>query len=242
MAKIFNITGAISAAIILCFSITSCSKVNTPEIKEKKLVNFRNQAESADPSYGYTFNYDNQGRLISATLKYDSIVHHDFIWDENTITLTKTSNTGTAPQSYKFVLKNNLVQYFENENKGRCTITYNSANQFVESSNGNTAQWDGDKFIQFTENRVEGILTYGASCEKGYLPFAATLITPSECTVLYLAHPEIGGIRTNQLPSTIDLYLSGKKAYSMNFAYEFDQDGYITKIINDEATFLLTWE
>lgn len=242
MTKIFRLAGVSLTTIILCLAFTSCSKFNSQDYKVKRLVNFSNDVDSPDSQNGYTFSYDNNGRLISATVTNDSIVYHNFNWEGNTITVNKTSNTGSAPLKYKIVMENNLVKYFEKENNDLCTFTYNSANKFVESSYGNYADWDGDKFIKYTKNKVECILTYGTTCENGYLPFAATLIPPSECTVLYLAHPEIGGMRTNQLPSTIDFYFAGKKADSMNFNYEFDKDGYITKIINDDVSYFLTWE
>ena len=242
MTKIFRLLGVISSAIVLCLSIISCSKDNSKEPVDKKLVKFGSLPALSDPSNGYTFVYDNNDRLVSATVKYDSTITYNFIWEGNVITVNKTSNTGSAPQSYKFVLENNLVQYFEKGNNERCTFKYNSANKFIESSEGNSAEWDGDKFIKFSENRIECILAYGTICNKGYLPFTATVIPPAECTVLYLAHPEIGGIRTNQLPSSMDLYLAGKKSSTMNFDYEFDEDGYITKIINDSVTYVLQWE
>ena len=243
MIKIFKSVVITFAAILLVFCFTSCDKVNTPEPGEKKLVKFSSlERFTADPSNGYTFVYDNNDRLVSATVKYDSTVIYNFIWESNVITVNKTSNTGSAPQSYKFVLENNLVQYSEKGNNERCTFKYNSANKFIESSDGNSAEWDGDKFMKFKENRIECILSYGTICNKGYLPFTATVIPPAECTVLYLAHPEIGGIRTNQLPSSMDLYLAGKKSSTMNFEYEFDQDGYVTKILSESASYVLVWE
>ena len=59
--------------------------------------------------------------------------------------------------------------------------------------------------------------------------------------VLFMAHPEIAGMRTNQLPNT---YSPGDEEFSLT--YEYDKEGYISKIKTKDsygsATYTLTWK
>ena len=77
--------------------------------------------------------------------------------------------------------------------------------------------------------------TYGESCEKGYYPLIPYFMgyrSPTEM-MLFMAHPEITGMRTKQLPTRMG---------GITFTYEFDKEGYISKlgVNNTEAT--LTWK
>ena len=59
---------------------------------------------------------------------------------------------------------------------------------------------------------------------------------------LFMAHPEIVGIRTNQLPNT---YSPDDEEFSLT--YEYDKEGYISKIKmknedGDSETYTLTWK
>ena len=62
---------------------------------------------------------------------------------------------------------------------------------------------------------------------------------------LFMAHPEIAGIRTTQLPvSTVEIERSTNK---YTYTYEFDKDDYISKMIKKGSdgslwTYTLTWK
>ena len=63
-----------------------------------------------------------------------------------------------------------------------------------------------------------------------------------EFDALFIAHPEIAGMRTNQLPDT---YTSDDDEISLS--YEYDKEGYISKIKLENAdgdtdTYTLTWK
>ena len=72
---------------------------------------------------------------------------------------------------------------------------------------------------------------------------------------LYCAHPELLGLRTKQLPKSATRNRTYndtgyKSSITALFSYEFDKDGYISKITIIETyegetstdTYLLTWE
>ena len=93
----------------------------------------------------------------------------------------------------------------------------------------------------------EGKLTYGKTCSKGYHPFIATMIGAGEYQVLFMAHPEIAGMRTSQLPQSItwthtDNYSGKTDSSTYTFTYEFDKEGYISKINSEYSTYTFVWE
>ena len=63
---------------------------------------------------------------------------------------------------------------------------------------------------------------------------------------LFMAHPEIIGVRTEQLPATITETLNDGSTKIYTYSYTFDNEGYISKIeiVNNEkkSTCILTWE
>ena len=57
-----------------------------------------------------------------------------------------------------------------------------------------------------------------------------------------VVHPELFGLRTKQLPATV---CGGRDSVAETFAYEFDKDGYISKIIvsgRNKWSYTLTWK
>ena len=255
-------------AVLMCTNFTSCSEDDDPtEVKNengivtsgKKLVKIVGKSENGSYSENYTYSYDNKGRLVAATVmegeeNYSSTETFDFIWGDDVIKVTKTcpSSNSTYTENYTLTLKNGLVQY-EDYGYGTGTYAYNSKNRFIEFSDVEyewrtiTAIWDGDKLAAISEDDNEGKLTYGKTCSKGYFPFIATIIGAGECQVLFMAHPEIAGMRTSQLPQSItwthtDDYSGKTDSSTHTFTYEFDKEGYISKINSEYTTYTLVWE
>lgn len=259
-------------AVLMCVNFTSCSEDDDPtEVKNengivtsgKKLVKIVGKSENGSYSENFiTYSYDNKGRLVAATVmggeeNYSSTETFDFIWGDDVIKVTKTfdfiwgdDGNKTYTETYTLTLNNGLVQY-EDYGDGTGTYAYNSKNRFIEFSDveyewRTTAIWDGDKLAAISEYDNEGKLTYGKTCSKGYFPFIATIIGAGECEVLFMAHPEIAGMRTSQLPQSITWThtdYSGKTDSSTDtFTYEFDKEGYISKIISEYTTYTLVWE
>ena len=82
------------------------------------------------------------------------------------------------------------------------------------------------------------------------------MIDTGECPLLFMAHPEIAGMRTTQLPTSItwthtDDYSGKTDSETSTMEYEFDKEGYISKIIGKETDsdgstdtyiYTLTWQ
>ena len=127
------------------------------------------------------------------------------------------------------------------------TYYYNSSNRLIKAAFTHhlgytvNAVWDKDKLVSVdTNDTYEAILTYGETCKKGYFPLISDVIGLGD--VLFMVHPEIAGMRTNQLPNT---YSPDDEEISMT--YEYDKEGYISKIklkVNDgnTDTYTLTWK
>ena len=120
-----------------------------------------------------------------------------------------------------------------------------------------TCEWEGDKLISAVNIDIHEDLKYkysNISCVKGYCPIIAWNNTQEMIT---LAHPERVGLRTTHCPVSIDgfsEFFDDPVTYNYTYEYEFDDEGYITKIIetttekinNEETTrckvYTLTWE
>ena len=64
---------------------------------------------------------------------------------------------------------------------------------------------------------------------------------------LFIAHPEIAGSLTTQLPASITETSKNHGSEKAIITYEFDKDGYISKILIKAAdgsteTYTLTWQ
>ena len=109
--------------------------------------------------------------------------------------------------------------------------------------------WSGDKLSFGDYGGKYDTFTYeGHVCRKGYNPrIAACVVADSPLAV---AHPELFGVRTMQLPATITSVYSTTEDTVTNvteYSYEMDNDGYITKITGTgedgySYSYTLTWE
>lgn len=232
--------------------------------KGKKIVKIVEESENG--SYKYkdvqTFEYDSEGRLskyisileekFNPTTSRDTITK-DFYWADGAIKVVR--NDEHYKETSTLVLVNGLVQSCEGSGNNSYTFqdafTYNEKNQFVwgehtsgySYSQSTTAKWDGDKLVSMSNNgqdEVTRTLAYGTSCSKGYFPFVVTMM--EFCNdALYVAHPEIVGMRTNQLPSSITLK-SRYETVTSEVAYEFDNEGYLSKVVADDCTYTINWQ
>ena len=256
-------------AVLTCVNFAACSSGDDDPTEEKGeggIVVYSKKltkivADSPETKVYTVFTYDNKGRLIKVTEKevYGDNIETDtyqFVWDDNAIKVTET-NSSSGPgsnfsntENYTFGLKNGLVQYGDSE--GYETYTYDSSGRLIrygDESWAGTATWNGNKLMSVSEDDLKGTLTYGTSCPKGYFPLIVLIVEAGECDYLFMAHPEIAGIRTAKLPSSITWTYTddnGKASETNTLAYEFDNEGYISKIKGDVGegayTYTLTWE
>jgi len=264
--KTFRLIGMALLAVVMSINFTSCSDDDEEAIKnddgiitnQKKLMEIK---ETSDDGYIsiYTFSYDNQSRLTSIVDNEDG--HSDnniinFTWGNNTIIATKR---GDARRTY--TLSDNLVRKQQNNEGASKAFTYNSSNQLIkvdetdERHSGDdcsyTYTWDNGKMTKhiYKENNSEKSYVYeytynGKTC-KGWFPNMEDEGWDAlDDDYIFFAHPELVGMRTNQLPEQIfskdteiyeyyDEYFKEtcKSEYTyedtVKFEYKLDKDGYV---------------
>lgn len=222
--------GMALAAVLLSVGYTSCSKENLDGSKdfskEKKLVKMVSKDEDGKDLEVFTFEYDDKGKLLKSTGSFD---HSEYAWTSN---YSWNDNVIMIDQEYAVALENGLVK----SNSSNDTYTYNDSNRITQYTHNNrtsTFTWDGDKIVSMSSYVGSNMtFTYGEPCKKGYCPLIPYLMFQYDD--LSMAHPEIFGARSKQLPTMIGGIL---------LTYEFDKEGYITKIyLNQSNPMILTWE
>lgn len=263
--KTFRLIGMALLAVVMCVNFASCSDDDDP-IKnddgiitnQKKLMEIK---ETSDDGYIsiYTFSYDNQSRLTSIVDNEDG--HSDnniinFTWGNNTIIATKR---GDARRTY--TLSDNLVRKQQNNEGASKAFTYNSSNQLIkvdetdERHSGDdcsyTYTWDNGKMTKhiYKENNSEKSYVYeytynGKTC-KGWFPNMEDEGWDAlDDDYIFFAHPELVGMRTNQLPEQIFNKYTDKSEYydeyyketckyeytdeeTTKFDYTLNKDGYL---------------
>ena len=244
--KTLRMYGMALVAIVLSVSLASCSKNNNPVkgedgvvVNEKKLTRIVSQRDTT------RFQYDGNGRLIKSDTYYNTST---LIWKDNTIDL---DNSHSWPFKYILTIENGRVQNEEGIEDGYIYYTYNSANRLTDilyvadyESQLESFQWDGDKIISISGEDYKISFTYKQMCNKGYFPLFDHFCGWNDHK-LYEAHPELIGIRTKELPASITYNDSDGYNQTTTCSYEFDTEGYITKIIMEEGneieTYTLTW-
>lgn len=270
--KTFRLVSAALFAVLMCANFASCSKdddaTNTDvggndeggnqevTVNEKKLVKLACKDDVWDSTY--TLSYDSEGRLQTTSYyetdgEYNTFSNNrKFIWGDNAIKVITKYDNGEE-HSYTFTLTNGLVRTCEDSE----TFSYNSSNRLTridfEDDNYDYRTeviWDKDKLVSVVDyyngkTDYDTTFTYGTTCKKGYNPL---IPEPIYWDMLFVAHPEIAGMRTTQLPTTYterDNYSNDIE--SANISYEFDKEGYISKIKyeyedGNVATYTLTWK
>lgn len=259
--KRFRFFGMALVAVCMCMNFTACSSGDGPDdggdsINEKKLT----KIVSGEETYT-TFSYDNQGRVIEAvdTQKHESskeIHTYQYIWGDDAVVVNKQTQvvnpdgyTEKSSSSYEYSIENGLVQSSDRDG-GVETFYYNNSNRLSQIKSRwytDDLLWDGDKLVTIDSGGFK--LTYKESCSKGYSPIFVTECINSE--PLLMAHPEIIGVKTKQLPATITETMDdgpgyGEQTVVNTYSYTFDNEGYISKIElasnEDKLTYTLTWE
>ena len=191
----------------------------------------------------YTFVYDEKGRVIECVEAYTyeggtDVTNYNFIWGDDAVMVTSDDSR----MNYTLNLENGLVQSCSDGS----TFSYNKSGRFAQGKDEwctISTIWDGDKLASISEDgNLDRTFTYQSTCKKGYFPFIPMMID-FNCYMLFMAHPEIAGMRTSQLPKTI-VSKSQYEDETMTLDYEFDKDGYISKLklLEFNVTYTLTWK
>ena len=248
-------------AVLVCANFAACSSDDDTASngvggkKMSKLV-YENYSSYTTVAETMTFDYDVDGKLVLASNDYDNRIF-EFNWSEDMIERICLSDNYS---SRDYILKNNLVQKVDHDydyDMGD-RFVYNGANRLEQRIEPSTlyeytyttsATWDGDKLMSITSkagDRIisKEIITYGGRCSAGYNPLIVSLFYGKE---LFYAHPELLGLRTNQLPVSVTYYSSDNSVKTYNYEYEFDAASYITKIVEKVdneivRAWTITWE
>ena len=223
--KTFRLIGMALLAVVMCENFTSCSDDEEKPTKnddgvitnQKRLMEIKKTNAEGSLEI-YTFSYDSKGRLTSVTDSWNGKEYTTrFTWGNNTI-----MGDGDSGESTYFLNNNNLVSSFntiiQRINNSNPENTYNSSNQLINTSISRctaTYTWNNDRITKcFGDDYI------------------------------FFAHPELIGMRTNQLPEQIlikgtdkgeyddDYYQETcKSEYTYEDKFEFDytlnKDGYL---------------
>lgn len=253
-------------AIVMGVSLTSCSKDNNTDSgdqsSEKKLMKIVTVDESGN-EMGLRFHYDNNGKLNKVQFNNaedgPDLRTSKYSWDGNVINFKEPNSQDT----FKFTIDDQFIISYENGSISRSYLYFSDRldkiNLGVTDSFGKPAYistiWNEDKLVEIKDvasTTTVTTITYGKTCNKGYCPIIPSMIegskhlldvTDASIMGLYVAHPELFGVRTSQLPATITTTDRWGDSKSENISYEFSEDGYISKIIwEDDYSLNLIWE
>lgn len=287
--KTIKFIGMALFAILMCVNFTSCNQDDDPTkndngiiTKEKKLTKieinefiwvmnpFTGKWGSNTHKEIITFKYEQQGKLLEATLVGSGCngsynYSYQFTWTNDAILIKEINiEDNNSISNYTLSLENGLVKC--DDSYDNYVYNYNSLNRLIKYSSDEwnepeitSITWDGDKLCSIYKENYVGYYDYVKSnfyyektCQKGYSPLLAMEVD-GVCNLLFIAHPEIIGIRTSQIP-TEHTYTTARQHtnttednYSSIISYEFDNDGYISKIIEKDEnkkdfTYTLIWE
>ena len=232
--KTFRLIGMALLAVVMSINFTSCSDDDEEPIKnddgiitnQKRLMEIK-ETNAEGSIEIYTFSYDSKGRLISVTDSWNGKEHYTtrFTWGNNTIIATSDDDDANT-----YTLTDNLVRKQQGDGEYSKIFTYNSSNQLIKVDEMDerhssddcsyTYTWDNGKMTKYIykENNSENSYVYeytynGKTC-KGWFPnIEDESWTPLDDDYIFFAHPELIGMRTNQLPEQIFNKYTDKSEY-----------------------------
>lgn len=248
-------------AVVMC--VASCSSddeednsiknddgivTNQKKLMEIKMVDDNGESIITEYSYG------SNKKLLSATRTklYDgkkNISTYTITWGTNKIIENKDGRAIT------YTFEDGLITH-TSDNKGgdlgNATLTYNSNKQLIKCQEIDIITnyiytqsyiWQGEKltklienvttnYNQYSEEYIDEYTYSGKTC-KGYLPIMVWNV--DDLRPLLEAHPELVGMRCNQLPDQIS-YKNDSYETIEKYTYTFDKDGYIESC-TEESTY-----
>lgn len=236
--KTFRFIGMALLAVVMSVNLTSCSDDDEPSknddgviTNQKQLVELRMTNEDGVSITEYS--YDSNGKLVSATNseQYDGSTHtstYTVTWGANKIIESRNGEAIT------YTLENGLITHTSDSDGGdldNTDFTYNANNQIVklqyDKEDYLSYTWQGEKLTKmawsFSDEDIHELSYSGKTC-KGYLPIMVWSV--DDLRPLLEAHPELAGMRCNQLPDKI---YSKEENYETTeqYTYTFDKDGYV---------------
>ena len=236
---------------------------------EKKLIEI-NLIDDYGNNEDYVFSYDEQGYLTSMESTYTT--NSTYEWKNKYIKEIYSDDSYATfnfkdglIESEKLDWVEDLIYFYGYNNLGQLNL-YGERDEidgFVSDRTNLT--WENNtltKIIDEDYSRYEDeydkeviTISYNGKTCKGYFPLINSYIFAGDVSLIW-AHPELAGIRTNQLPNTIRTN-DGFYDITYEFSYKFDENGYIKSCIvkeieydhyNDSyyelntSTYTFTWE
>lgn len=248
-------------AVLVSVNFTACSEEDDSTdgggvvAGGKKLTKLVMTNSAYAETETYTFSYDSKGQLINAISIFERegeryTSDYQLIWGDDAIKISE--RYGEDVDYYTATLDKGLIERMDvnsGDYNNYCIMTYNQAKRLVKGEEKDdyevNAIWDGDKLMSISEDGYETTFVYQETQNKGYFPFYSMLMDIIECDVLYMAHPELCGMRTTQLPASWTI-INRNETETMNATYEFNKDGYISKMNiktgDGVNTVVLDWE
>ena len=246
--KTFRLIGMALLAVVMGFNFIACSDDDEPAknddgviTNQKQLVKLRMTDEDGE-SVITEYSYDSNGKLVSAmhTEQYDGRTH------TSTYTITWGANKvieSTDEDAITYTLENGLITHTSDSDGGdldNAEFTYNSNKQLTKLQDNEedylSYTWQGKKLTKmawsFSDEDIHELSYSGKTC-KGYLPIMVWSV--DDLRPLSEAHPELVGMRCDQLPDQIS---NKNDSYEdiVRYTYTFDKDGYI-ETCTEESTY-----
>lgn len=253
--RTFRLLGMALIAILVSVNFASCSSDDDEIIKdddgvitsEKKLVEI--QETYKEYIKIMTFSYDSKSKLISIVEKdYDSSKSDiiNITWGENTVTESENG------ESITYSLTDGLVRTGLETDGYKYSFAYNSSKQLTtyqygdkHDSSTRTFAWENGRVTKIVYDGEISEITYDSKTCKGYFPLMVIMV--EDDFKVMLAHPELIGMRTTQLPSQsyskdvqkgeyYDDYIKETNKYeniyesTTKFTYKLNSDGYVESV------------
>ncbi len=255
-------------ALVAILGFNNCSNEFNND-KNKKLIEYSRVDENNATTTIVSFSYDDKGRLVSAVEESLLLSETDstfsssvtYIWDKDAVKVIAEKTEDDDTPNYTIKLKKGRFAntIYDDEPTNEDYIYEYNSNKNLLIRYGDiinlTLTWNADKIISNTLGASGVNLKYkytydNISCVKGYCPN----VLWSTFDYIEIAHPELAGLVTKQCPISAEsvVYIGDEIFVAINatFEYEFNEDGYISKIKEystsedgeSNFTYTLTWE
>lgn len=210
---------------------------------EKKLVEIKIISDNGEIDEWWQFDYNSKGQLMSATEteiedEGNDINITSYSWDDNYIIQQEEGE-----ESIMYSINDNLIRTGNSSDEDygcNYVFTYNSSKQlktFKHSHSGYYSDtetysitWTNDKIskIELADGSYSKTInmSYDGKTCKGFLPLLTELLDDE---FLFYTHPELIGMKSNQLPNKISIEWENYPSdYVINtITYILDDNGYV---------------
>lgn len=228
--------GMALVAVLISVNFAACSSENDPTEEKEEVISQTKkivEIKRTDAKGSSVFSYDEKNRLI----KYEcGESPFDYTWGNNVIIKGNTT----------YYLKDDLI--IKHSYEGR--LIYNSFNQLItygledgHSISTGSYIWENGNVTEATVMHYNIKINYSNKTCKGHFPLMAVALFENninypqgyyEYTALYMAHPELVGIKTKNLPNKISTFNDSMETVCL-IEYTFTQDGYIESCTVEET-------